>query len=235
MRVISYSDYVDTPRRDVEWLVDNLIPRPGMVELIGAPKAGKTFITLDLALAVARGAPFMGHATKQSRVLYFQLDTSEHIMRDRGEKLRRAGVDIAAPLFGMVHPDDTMRPVNIMLQAGTDYVKTALRQFDPALVIIDTLRECHQEDENESTAMKAVMDQLERLFTGRSLFLVHHINKIPEDVDRPDPVRSSRGSSYITGKVDAFWLLYKHRLSITSRWDEDTSWMVRQAHGGMFT
>lgn len=233
MRIVNYSEFIDTPRSNVEWIVDQLIPRPGMVELMGPPKAGKTFITTDLALAVAQGKPFFGRQTKQSRVLYLQLDTSEHIMRDRGQRLRRAGYDITAPLLGMIHPEDAMRPVNIMLQAGADYVKQALAIQNPALCIIDTLRECHQEDENESTAMKLVMDRLEQLFIGRSLFLVHHINKIPEEVERPDPVRSSRGSSYITGKVDAFWMLYKQHLSITSRWDEHT-YRVKQSASGMF-
>ena len=214
--------------------MSELIPRPGLIELMGPPKTGKSFLALDLAIKVARGEPFLGRMSRPAKVLYFQLDTSEKVMRDRGVKLRLSGYDTKAPLLGMVHPEDAIRPVNVMFQQGKEYFRKAVTTHDPELVVIDTLRECHQEDENDSTAMKTVMDELERLFTGRTLFLVHHTSKMPADVDKPDPINASRGSSYITGKVDAFWLLYKQCLTIRSRWDDPLEYKALQKRNGMF-
>ena len=222
-------------RPNTNWIVDELIPRPGMVQLIGPPKVGKSFLALDLAFKVSRGEPFMGRATKASKVLYLQLDTSEKIMRDRGIALRNSGYDIVAPNLCMVHPDDTMRPVNIMFAGGHNYLHKAISTIDPALVVVDTLREIHQEDENDSTAMKIVLDALESLCQGRSLLLVHHTRKISPDEPNPTAVAASRGSNYITGKVDAFWLLYNGRLEITSRWGESMTYTAKQSANGMFS
>jgi RecA-family ATPase len=234
LRIIDYDQFIDLPRPNVDWIVEDLIPRPGLIELMGPPKAGKSFLALDLAIKVARGEDFMGHKSRKSRVLYFQLDTSEKIMRDRGIKLRAAGYDTTAALLGMVHPADAVRPVNIMMAQGQQYFRQAVSMFRPELVIMDTLRECHQEDENESTAMKSVMDMIESIFVGLSLLLVHHTHKLPPEIDKPDPINASRGSSYITGKVDAFWLLYHQRLSVWSRWGDPSEYKALQKASGMF-
>src|SRR6266571_8362816 len=122
MRTVDFKQFVDMPRPNMDWIVNELIPRPGVTMLIGPPKVGKSFLALDLAFKVSRGEPFMGRATKASKVLYLQLDTSEKIMRDRGIALRNSGYDIVAPNLCMVHPDDTMRPVNIMFAGGYNYL-----------------------------------------------------------------------------------------------------------------
>ncbi len=235
MRIVSFGEFVKMPRPNTNWIVDELVPRPGMVQLIGPPKVGKSFLALDLAFKVSRGEPFMGRATKASKVLYLQLDTSEKIMRDRGLALRNSGYDIVAPNLCMVHPDDTMRPVNIMFAGGHAYLHKAISTIDPALVVVDTLREIHQEDENDSTAMKIVLDALETLCIGRSVLLVHHTRKISPDEPNPTAVGASRGSNYITGKVDSFWLLYNGRLEITSRWGEPMIQTAKQGANGMFS
>lgn len=234
MRIVSFDDYLDLPRPRVNWIIDGLIPRPGFVMLMGPPKAGKSFLALDLGFQVARGGTFLGRPCSKEKVLYFQLDTSERVWRDRGLSLRQAGVDTSASGLGMVHPADEMRPLNMLLSGAQSYVRKALNEFDPALVILDTLREVHTEDENDSTCMKKVFDALESLFRGRAVVVVHHTNKIAADVTDPDPVRSARGSSYVTGKMDAYWLMYDGKLRIDSRFDEKQVHRLVQTPSGMF-
>jgi hypothetical protein len=205
-----------------------------MIELLGPPKAGKSFLALDVAFKVARGEQFLGRPCKASKVLYLQLDNSEKVTRDRGVQLRLAGYDTKAPNLVMVHPDDTVRPLNIMMAHGKNYLRNCVLASNPSLIVIDTLRELHSDDENDSTAMKQVMDSIEEVSTNRSLLLVHHTNKIAPEVTHPDPIQSSRGSSYITGKVDAYWLLYHNTLSLTSRWDEPLEYPCKQNASGMF-
>jgi RecA-family ATPase len=234
MRIISFDEFIDLPRPNIDWVVDGLIPRPGIVELMGPPKTGKSFLALDLALRVARGEPFLGRESRPQKVLYFQLDTSERVMKDRGLTLRASGYNTKADLFGMVHPEDSERPVDITMAAGKEYFRRAVAKHDPGLIIVDTLRECHQEDENESAAMKHVMDVFEDVFVNRAVFMVHHTNKLSPEISVPNPILASRGSTYITGKVDAFWLLYNGKLFITSRWDEPVIYNATQTENGMF-
>src|SRR5439155_19733407 len=84
------------------------------------------------------------------------------------------------------------------------------------------------------TDMKMVMDRLEHLFLPRALVIIHHTSKLSPEVTYPDPVQSSRGSSYITGKVDAYWLLYKKNLHITRRWEEPNMISLVQESNGMW-
>src|SRR5690242_9493179 len=104
-RVLSASQYVDAPRPQLSWLVPSYIPHPGLVLLIGEPKAGKSFLGLQLAMLVASGQPFLGQPIAASPVLYLQFDTSETVWRQRLDHLRSEGVRLPDNLF-FVHPDD---------------------------------------------------------------------------------------------------------------------------------
>lgn len=54
------------PRTLIRPLIKGIIPGRGIGMIFGAPKAGKTFIALDMVLSVAVGKPWNGHAVKQN-------------------------------------------------------------------------------------------------------------------------------------------------------------------------
>ena len=56
------------PLEPVEYLVDGLLA-PGLYILGGSPKVGKSWMELQLCLAVCGGTAFLGRKTKQSEVL----------------------------------------------------------------------------------------------------------------------------------------------------------------------
>ena len=49
------------------------------------------------------------------------------------------------------------------------------------------------------------IDALMEMFAGRALLIIHHMKKLAAEIEKPDPVQSIRGSSYITGVADAVW------------------------------
>ena len=83
-------EYVALEREHVQFVVDNMVPRPGMTILVGPPKAGKSFLTIQLAHALAHGSNFLGRQATKSRVLYLMLE-SELVFKDRIEKLLAVG------------------------------------------------------------------------------------------------------------------------------------------------
>ncbi len=130
-----------------------------------------------------------------------------------------------------VHPDDLLMPINIINPEHQTWLKRAVNDSDCELIVVDIFREIHNADENDSTQMKIVGDIVTDIFKGRSLILVHHSKKIPDDTFEPDVAQVARGSSYLTGKVDALWLLFRNQLYIQSRTEEQrkiplvqTSW-----------
>ena len=61
----------------LRWRVKGLIPARGIGQIYGASTAGKSFLSLDLAVHVARGAVWYGHKTKAAPVVIFSLEGQE--------------------------------------------------------------------------------------------------------------------------------------------------------------
>jgi AAA domain len=143
------------------------------------------------------------------------------------------GVDLSGSLY-TVHPEDMRLPLNILNSQHNQWLRDVIRIANPEITVIDVFREIHNADENDSTEMKIVGDIIVDIFRGRSLILVHHSKKIHEDVIVPDPASVSRGSSYLTGKVDSLWLLYHNRLYIQSRTSEPQTIKLVQSPSGLW-
>lgn len=232
-RVLSVSEYISVPRPSLSWLVPSYVPYPGLVLLIGEPKTGKSFLGLQVALHVASGIPFLGQPVDAAPVLYLQFDTSETVWRERLNQLRLSGVTLPSNLY-LVHPDDQPSRTNILSFESQSMIRDALAACNPKLVVVDVLRECHNEDEQDSTAMKTVGDQLMTLFAGRTILLIHHTHKLHETYGSPSPVNAARGSSYTTGKADAIWLLHNSELVVASRFHHDERRRLQRRANGLW-
>ena len=234
VRALSIDQYISLDRPHFNWLVPGMIPNPSTILLLGSPKAGKSFLAFDIALRIAKGQPIFHRQTYQSKVLFLQFDTSEMAWRDRLNKIKQSGVSVDTDKFVFPHPDDQPRPFNIMNPKHYTWMKDLVTHLNPSLVVIDVFRDIHLCDENDSTQMKIVGDAVEKMFHGRSLLLVHHAKKIPDDVYDPHPINYSRGSTYITGKVDAIWLLYRNYLKIDGRFDERRTYKLDRHSNGLW-
>jgi RecA-family ATPase len=74
----------DIPPTD--WLVENLLPQG--VSLLCAPsKTGKSWMMMQLAIAIATGQPFLGFPTKKRKVMYYAFEDDESRLLDRMNKL----------------------------------------------------------------------------------------------------------------------------------------------------
>jgi hypothetical protein len=84
--LMDFSELV--PTDDEPYLVEDLIPRHGLVVIWGRMKSFKSTWTLDVFLHVARGRPYRGLRVQQGRVVYCVFEGS-HGYRNRIEALRR--------------------------------------------------------------------------------------------------------------------------------------------------
>lgn len=62
-----------TVYKPIEFAVDCLIAQ-GLYILAGAPKIGKSWLSLDICLSVAKGQPVLGQSTKRGTALYLCLE-----------------------------------------------------------------------------------------------------------------------------------------------------------------
>lgn len=184
----------------IEFLVEGVLPRAGLAAIYGPPAAGKSFLALDMACAIATGTTWLENRTKQGRVVYVASEGSA------GLKQRLAAWKAQQGLTGVSIPISFLtQPVNLLGSVDVAALLLAIAKLPerPALIIIDTLhRSMPGGDENSAKDVGLVIEHAERLRreTGASVLLVHHTAK-GSDLER--------GSSSLRGAVDA--LLYaKH-------------------------
>lgn len=238
-RVLSASQLADAILPECEWLVPGFFPRPGLLMILGEPRAGKSFLSLQLSLALAQGRTILpGVATRPAKkVLYFYFDkTGPFAFQDRLKALQLSGTSLEGPLY-VIHPLDKIPTANLLDRACYEYFKQVINEVDPDVVVFDVLREFHNADENESTQMKDIGDAIANLCTGLGIILVHHTKKGLDYPGRTGPVRNieaSRGSNYIVGKADSTWLIHDGTLSIESNFAEAKRFKLGRHKNGLW-
>lgn len=230
--IVSGADYLALPRDQNTWVVENILPVGGGLLLFGDPKVGKSFAALQLAECLATGQPWLGfHVPRQVPCVYVQLDTPRTLWADRVDKLVRAGHEGLKTVYFAdrdslnTHPFDITNPDHFRL------LSTALATVKPVVVVIDTLRESHSGEENDSTAMQKVISHLEAVVKPAALVLVAHSRKSNPEHGH-DLMNDNRGSSYVVGRMDAIVRFSKHSVRYSSRvLEEDTLKLDRVSDG----
>jgi hypothetical protein len=176
IRSVSIKNLMGAPR--ASYLVKGVFPDKGVAAIYGPSASGKTFLTLDIALAIARGATWFGHRVKQAGVIYIAAEGESGI----SDRLRAAlGEDPdSVPLEIVPAPVDLLRG-DEQVNALTAAIRAAEKRIGRVgLVIIDTLARCMPSgDENSSQDMGSFLqniDRLRRAIDGLVL-IVHHTGK----------------------------------------------------------
>lgn len=188
-------DLLAEPDEALNWVVDGLLPAGGMSIFASKPKAGKSTTARALALAVARGAPFLGRTTESGSVLYLGLEDPRRITKGHFQTLGATADD---DLY--IHTGK--RPAEALL-----WLKTMLEEHDPVLVIVDTQqRMTGIADLNDYAKVTAALEPLMDLVRDRRahLMLLHHCGK--SDRAGFDAVLGSIG---FVGTVDVILLLQR--------------------------
>lgn len=74
--------------KQIQWVVKDVIPA-GNILLAARPKMRKTWLALQLSLAVARGLPFLGWECVKGDVLFLGLEDNERRVQNRIKTLRK--------------------------------------------------------------------------------------------------------------------------------------------------
>ena len=228
MKILTLDEYADLAETESEeFLVDQFIPYPGRVLLVGPPKEGKSFLGLQLGLAVAKGEPFMGRQSAQSKVLYLQYDTPPKVWMKRASRARQYGLSFHPNFIVLDHREtDYKKRIDIRKNpSDVAYLKQIIHKFEPKLVIIDTLRKMFSGDENSSDVAQEVFGNLNDIFDHQSVVYIHHTHKLSPPPGqkiqaRIKPGDAIRGSSFFAGEVEATYLLLGNKLVSESRIDQ---------------
>jgi AAA domain len=211
----SDADHLLATLRDGAWLdaqefppltyaVPGLIPE-GSVLLVGAPKIGKSWLVLAVALAAAEGGRALGIEVPQRPVLYLALEDGHRRLQDRCRRL----------LAGDPIPERFQYITMIEPNRVVDTIAAWLRWHPepPPLVILDTLgrvlpptqmgEDRYQRDYRVGTALKRIVDDL----PGMTLLVNHHDRKAVAE-DFVDAVSGTHG---LAGAADTIIVLARDR------------------------
>lgn len=216
---ISNPKYLALPRPQQTWLVEELLPVSGSLIIHGNPKVGKSFLALQLCESLVLGRPWFGFGVPRPiRVAYYQLDTPRSLWTERIDELIESGHALNhQELFTADRESLDFWPFNILVPSHAEILRQDVAELTPAVVVVDTLRACHLgADENDASAMTAVLSHLVAAVQPAALVIVHHSVKPHEDVE-PDVINASRGSSAVTGAVDGVVMLTSSGLEVDGR------------------
>jgi RecA-family ATPase len=228
--------YLQLPRPAQTWVVEPIIPAGGLVNLYSGPKLGKSYIALDLCRAISQGdSNWCGFAIQsQAKVLYIQLDTPRSLWIDRFEKLQEAGIDFTtnevtpempSPMhfFRMADMEQVPYPFNVEDSITIKSLHSQLHDYQPALVVIDTIGEAHKRKENDNDDMKLALAALVAAcrpvgvdVTQRAAVLILSHSRKEGEEDR-GTTQESRGASAGPGRYDVILRLQAREGATTAK------------------
>jgi len=184
-----------------KWIIYGLIGM-GLIMIAGAPKIGKSWFVLMLAIKAACGGQFLGRWANKTVVLYISLEDTERRLKNRLEILNA--------------PRDSELRITTQWKDGYIGIDNYLeKNTDVGLVIIDTLgRFAGIEDMNDYAQTTAALSHLKIIADKRqvSIIVVHHARKGENKQQiKNDPVEAALGSTGLTGTVDSTIVLFRER------------------------
>ncbi len=190
LKTVNCEQLMTTPLKPIEFCMDGMIST-GLFILAGAPKVGKSWLALDMALSIAKGEKVLGRETKRGTALYLCLEDSYTRIQNR--------------LFELT--SEPSENLHFAIMAGTlgGILEKQIEQFKSQhtnlkIIIIDTLQKIRSGDEasyasdyKDLSVLKNLADKL-RI----AILLVHHTRKCRDN----DPFNMISGTTGISGCVD---------------------------------
>ena len=195
----------------MKWRLKGVLPHEGLAALYGPSASGKSFLAVDLSVALTEGNTWFGIRTSQSEVIYVALEG------ESGFKNRVA----AWELENQRQLPQSMRMVMQPFQITnpTDVNELVATVPHGSVVIIDTLnRAAPTSDENSSKEMGEILQACKwlQMKIGGLVVLVHHTGK--------DTTKGARGHSSFFAALDGAIEVEKS--------NEKRSWSIAKAKDG---
>ncbi len=160
------------------WLIEGLWSAEAVGIVGGEPKCCKSFLALDMAVAVASGTPCLRRfpTVQRGRVLLFAAEDSASVVRQRLAGIAAAtGVALEAlDIHVIVAP-----VVRLDVELDQRRLEETVSALRPVLLVLDPFVRLHRIDENVSAEVAPLLDFLRGLQRRHrtAVVLVHHARK----------------------------------------------------------
>jgi RecA-family ATPase len=160
------------------WLVDQLWSEEAVGIIGGEPKCCKSFLALDLAVAVAAARPCLRRfaVARPGRVLLYPAEDALHTVRRRLEGIC-AAAGVALPNLDI--QVITAPSLRLDLEIDRTRLEETVARLKPRLLVLDPFVRLHRIDENVSgdvAPLLAFLRELQRRYAV-AVAVVHHARK----------------------------------------------------------
>ena len=222
--VLGIKDLLTPPKRP-EYLISDMVRRPGLVCVYGVPGDLKTMILMDLAVCVAGGDPWLdplpgvgtggSYTVKQGPVLWMDMDNAVDRLQERFGAMCRArgleqiplhAVSLPRPIFDASKPDEA------------ELLAAQIKDLGAVTCIVDNLGTVSGGRDENSSEMVDVMANLRWAAqdSGSTIWVIHHARKGTGQGSTREGDRL-RGHSSIEASLDLALLVERVEDDLTIR------------------
>ena len=195
------ADYADHPPEPPEELIAGVLRHGHKMLISGSSKAGKSFLLMELCIALAEGTAWLGFPCRKGRVLYINLEIDPASCINRFLKIYQA--------LGL--PPKHMEDITIWNLRGhaapldqlTPKLIRRVRDMHLDAIIIDPIYKVITGDENSASDMAAFCNQFDKICaeTACSVIYCHHHSKGAQGAKRA--IDRASGSGVFARDPDA--------------------------------
>ena len=170
------SDVTEPPVKPPE-LIKGLLRRGHKMLVAGPSKAGKSFLLIELAIAIAQGGLWLGFKCNQGRVLYVNLEIDPASCIDRFLTIYKS------LNYATEHKENivvwNLRGHALPLNELVPIIVSRMKHEQFAAVILDPIYKVITGDENNASDMGAFCNQFDKICTemGAAAIYCHHHSK----------------------------------------------------------
>jgi len=204
-------DLLTTELSKLKFAINNVIPQ-GMTVLAGSPKIGKSWMALQMCIAVATGGTVLGETCEKGEAVYLSLEDGPRRLKERLMKCLPGATQTPQGLYVM--GADSMDP---LMEGGLEQLQNWVEDHpDTRLIVIDTMEHIKGNGNRASKNNNAYEADVSfwkglQVFSQTaniSILLITHLKKEQSGGDQFNRVTGSIG---ITGTADTNILLSRER------------------------
>jgi hypothetical protein len=204
---------------EARWLIEDLWADQAVGIVGGEPKCGKSFLALDMSVAVAGHVPCLRRfqPARSGPVLLYAAEDALHLVRTRLD-----GICVAAGVRLVDLPIHVITAPTVRLDLARDreQLEATVAAIRPILLVLDPFVRLHRIDENASSEVAPLLAHLRELQRRYALavVVVHHARKGAHAIRAGQALRGSSefhawGDSnlYLRRRDDRLLLSIEHR------------------------
>jgi len=188
-------------------LIEGVLHSGTKAVLASGSKVGKTWILLDLAIAVATGTPFLKFKTEKKKVLFINFEIRREFIADRLKIIQHQKKQTDLSNLGIWN----LRGQTTDFESLTESIIEHASQGNYSLIILDPIYKAMVgKSENTASSVGTLCNQIERIVeaTGAAVIFAHHYAK--GNAAKKNQIDRMSGSGVFARDADSIITLTEH-------------------------